>query len=313
MAPRRLTTAEFVERCQKTHGETYDYPRAHYVGSKKKLTITCRKHGDFQMVAGDHRRGAGCPLCAREAMFGTTAAFIEKSQLIHGETYGYRNAVYVSAKRELFVTCPVHGDFSQAPTKHLDGHGCPVCGAKRGNVNSRKTTGDFISRAKKIHGARKFLYGKVEYVLMHKNVTVTCRKHGDFQVTPSNHLGGKGCPRCKDSKGETKIAVFLDSHGIGYEREAKFTWCMDTRQLPFDFLISGTTILIEFDGKQHFKRKGTLLSEEQFEYLKRHDRMKDEACEREGWTLIRIPYMDFKRIGEILTERLAHLLEPIPT
>lgn len=27
-------------------------------------------------------------------------------------------------------------------------------------------------------------------------VTVTCIKHGDFKITPANHLSGKGCPKC---------------------------------------------------------------------------------------------------------------------
>lgn len=58
------TTAEFIERAKKVHGDTwYDYSKANYTGVLDKIVITCTKHGDFQQLPRDHLTGSGCPKC----------------------------------------------------------------------------------------------------------------------------------------------------------------------------------------------------------------------------------------------------------
>ena len=57
------------------------------------------------------------------------------------------------------------------------------------------TTEEFIARAKEIHGD-KYDYSKVEYVNNHTKVCVICPQHGDFLVTPKDHLRGNGCNKC---------------------------------------------------------------------------------------------------------------------
>jgi len=54
----------------------------------------------------------------------------------------------------------------------------------------------FLDKAKKIHGD-KFDYAKVDYRTAKTKVIITCREHGDFLVTPNNHLSGNGCPKCR--------------------------------------------------------------------------------------------------------------------
>jgi hypothetical protein len=53
----------------------------------------------------------------------------------------------------------------------------------------------FIDKSKKIHGD-KFDYSKVDYRTAKTKVVITCLEHGDFLVTPNNHLSGNGCPKC---------------------------------------------------------------------------------------------------------------------
>ena len=44
-------TQIFIERAEKVHGEKYDYTRTVYVQARSKLTISCKKHGDFDQIA----------------------------------------------------------------------------------------------------------------------------------------------------------------------------------------------------------------------------------------------------------------------
>lgn len=62
-------------------------------------------------------------------------------------------------------------------------------------MGKKVTTEQFIERSRANHGNR-YCYSKVIYVNTREKVTVTCLVHGDFQVTPSNHIFGGGCAKC---------------------------------------------------------------------------------------------------------------------
>ena len=121
--------------------------------------------------------------------------FISKARKIHGNKYDYSKVVYRGVDKKVIITCPVHGDFEQSPYVHLKGHGCRFCGFDANKSKQRRDQGEFIRKAKAKHG-NKYDYSKVEYVNSNTKVVVICPEHGDFLVTPSNHLRGKGCPKC---------------------------------------------------------------------------------------------------------------------
>ena len=57
----------------------------------------------------------------------TTEEFIQKAKQVHGERYAYSDIEYVSTHRKVKIICPLHGEFYQEPSSHLQGHGCPKC------------------------------------------------------------------------------------------------------------------------------------------------------------------------------------------
>lgn len=57
------------------------------------------------------------------------------------------------------------------------------------------TTGEFIQKAKAVHGD-KYDYSMVEYVNNRTKVAIICPKHGEFWQTPYKHLSGQGCNKC---------------------------------------------------------------------------------------------------------------------
>ena len=38
---------------------------------------------------------------------------------------------FVDDDQALLITCPDHGAFIETATRHLDGHGCPICDGKQ--------------------------------------------------------------------------------------------------------------------------------------------------------------------------------------
>jgi hypothetical protein len=64
---RGATTEEWIQRCKEIHGDTYDYSKMDYVRHQDKVTITCKIHGDFEILIGNHvhkTRPQGCPSCS---------------------------------------------------------------------------------------------------------------------------------------------------------------------------------------------------------------------------------------------------------
>lgn len=57
----------FVDRARAVHGDLYDYSNHGYVSGRKKVTIGCPKHGEFQQAVYHHLGGQGCPRCGQKS------------------------------------------------------------------------------------------------------------------------------------------------------------------------------------------------------------------------------------------------------
>lgn len=73
---KKYNTVSFVARANEVHGNYYDYSKTEFVRMDKKVTITCRDHGDFVQEANSHARGAGCPSCAGYGYKRTEPAYL---------------------------------------------------------------------------------------------------------------------------------------------------------------------------------------------------------------------------------------------
>ena len=66
-------------------------------------------------------------------------------------------------------------------------------------------------------------------------------------------------------------------------------------------------MLIEFQGKQHYKPVSAYGGEEQFKVQQEHDRRKRQYANDNNIKLLEIPYWDYENIEEILTRELGLL------
>lgn len=125
-----------------------------------------------------------------------TEIFIERSKAIYGAFFQYHNTVYEHMRRNLTITCPVHGDFIQRAKQHLKGAGCPTCSSlKEGARRRAEKAKTFESRSIKVNGG-KYLYHLANYTESDAKVTIVCPKHGPFDQVAGEHLKGRGCPLC---------------------------------------------------------------------------------------------------------------------
>ena len=245
---KKVTTEEFIKRAKAIHGDKYDYSKTVYVGRHEKLCITCPIHGDFWIEAGAHLSGQGCRECGiklrGENQQMSKEKFVEMANKVHNNKYDYSKTVYRSRKTKGIIICPIHGEFIQGLGNHLQGHGCPKC-----TNTHRMNKEEFVEAANKVHN---FRYTYDNFVMKNsiEKGLITCPIHGDFLQSPSKHLQGHGCPKCRQSKMEKTIIDYCDKNKIKYEYQFKFS---KHERLSYDFCFPEKKILVECQGEQHFR------------------------------------------------------------
>ena len=134
--------------------------------------------------------------------------------------------------------------------------------------------------------------------------------HKPHWITPAMLKSNQGCPVCDESKGEKAIRTYLEKNNIEFIQEYRFDDCKYKYTLPFDFYIPKYNLCIEFDGIQHFEARD-YFGKEIFEETRNRDKIKNKFCERNGISLLRIPYWELDNISKILDKKFDKLKDEL--
>jgi len=296
---------EFIRKAIEKHGDKFDYSEVDYKTSETKVIIICPIHGKFEQIPYSHLNTAsGCKKCGIEVRakkrMDTTESFIAKAMKIHDGKYDYSDTVYVNSHVKVSVICPIHGHFMIKADDHLQGRGCFECGNLKKGQYCKLSSAEFISKAKRKHN-NVYSYDNTIYTDNATKVIVTCPIHGDFEVTPNNHLSKRsGCPVCRESKGEQAVREFLEASKIKFTPQKRFPDCKYKYTLPFDFYIPSKNLIIEFDGIQHFEPVDQWGGQEYFDEIQEKDSIKNQYCIDNSIKMCRIPYYELENIDKIL-------------
>lgn len=307
-----LTQDEWLAMAKKVHGDTYDYSKVKYVEHDIKVTIICKEHGEFLQTPSAHTNTKqGCPVCGRlksdEGRRIKLPEVLRRFREVHGDYYDYSKVVLGNKiKDKVIIICPEHGEFLQAPDKHLRNRNCPKCSGK---YQLKKD--EWFKLAKEIHGD-KYDYSKTVYpppVEAKGLVLITCKEHRDFTKRARAHVSyghvykditHGGCPICSSSLGEQKIRQILIDHNIEFIREYKL---LDTNY-RYDFYLPKLNILIEYDGLQHFFPVNMFGGNSYLLYTKENDEIKNKLADSCNIPLIRIHYTKVNILEEYLFQRI---------
>lgn len=285
----KSNTQDFIKKSNKKHNNKYDYSLVDYKKSNIKVKINCKEHGIFEQRPNDHLNGQGCPYCG-----GTKKLTVEmvKNKAIkkHNNKYDYSLFIkYKNQKDVIKIICPIHGIFEQKINNHLNGKGCKYC-----SNNIKKTNIQFIEESNIIHN-NLYDYSLCNYIDAKTNVIIICKNHGEFYVSPNNHISKKsGCPICNESKGELYISNILKKHNINYIREYKLYHKKYAPIYPLkaDFYLPKHNMIIEYNGIQHYKKFNFFGGGEGFKKIKERDKIKKKICNSLNINLITIKYSE---------------------
>lgn len=208
-----VSFSEFVTRAKVLYGDKYDYSKVQWVNTQIKVCIICPEHGEWWTTPNNFLSGHKCPACSGRLRI-TKEIFLSRSKEIHKNRYDYSKVEWKSPNTEVCIICPIHGDFFQKPRNHLLGMGCQKCFG-----SPKSSTEEFIKKAKAIYGDT-YDYSKVEYKGNKEKVCIICPKHGEWWMSPNNHLRGHRCPGCYGTPKHTVeefVSMAKKVHGNKYD------------------------------------------------------------------------------------------------
>ncbi len=153
----------------------------------------------------------GCIKCAHSAaserMKYSQNEWIIMAKEVHNAEYIYNKVVYINSQTDIIITCKKHGEFTQKPSSHLMGAGCPKCAIDKIVASKLLTVEDFQI---KIKMAEQKHQGKYEYSGICRDegylrIDVICNKHGAFRQRLDHHLNGHGCYKCSSCVSKMQI------------------------------------------------------------------------------------------------------------
>lgn len=305
-ANQRYSTEDFIRKAKDIHGDKYDYSMTTYVNSTTPVEIICKSHDSFWQMPAIHMGGSGCPSCAKTN--NGADKFIDMSRTVHGDTFCYDNVIYTGIESVVSVTCKVHGDFTIKPSAHMRGVGCPDCKTEKRRLSAWNS---LLNRFNALYGD-KYDYSKAEYVDMRTDIKIICETHGEFELSPTDHVRGYGCEKCNGrvfgSYFEECVARALEKNSIKYKRQKWFWRCKHKNHLKFDFYLPDYKTVIEANGDQHKKPVSMFGGEEAFVVNKIRDGIKKAFVESVPWlNMIEINMWELKRYADIESVLMSKL------
>ena len=129
---------KILKQFRKIHGDKYQYDESTYIKVSEKIRIICPTHGEFYQRVICHKRGDGCPLCAKEENILSIEKTKSQFEKIHQNDYSYCWETYKNSSLKMKIICKkCNTVFFQSPSMHKSGQGCPNCKTSKGELEIR--------------------------------------------------------------------------------------------------------------------------------------------------------------------------------
>ena len=237
---KRVTKTGFIEDVRRVHGDRYDYSLVEITNNTTPVKIICPEHGVFEQAPKQHRKGNGCPTCGGTQKL-NQEVMLKRFAEAHGNRYDYSKAVYTSAREEVTIVCPDHGEFSQIAALHWAGRNCPKCAKRVLAAEMRKSAAE-AEAVLIAQGNSTYAYDTRGYTNNKGFISVTCDRGHAFEQRFNDALR-YGCPTCagRNSAGERELREFIQSLGVNPVKTRKVAppkeidlWCPE-QKVGFEF------------------------------------------------------------------------------
>lgn len=305
---RTKTTEQFKAEVKELVGDEYSV-LSEYKAALKGIKFIHNKCGyEYEARPNDFLNGNRCPKCGMESSIKSHRySQDEFGRMIFEKTDGAYEFVESYKGNMTKMSCRHNACgfiWKIRPNDIMNGHGCPRCngGLKWDN---KRLEDELMKR-----------YGK-DYTVIGTVTDATTKvdvRHNIcgnvWNVKPVAITLEQQCPYCQArSRGEQWIDTWLKGQKVTFNSQQVFDDCRDERCLPFDFYLPSYNLVIEYDGEQHYHPVKMFGGKESYEYIHRHDLIKNKYCENNGINLLRIPYTvkGTEAIGKVIQTKIDSL------
>lgn len=161
-----------------------------YKTNRKKVEIICPKHGVFEQLPVNHLSGKGCRKCSSEINGYNKRLKRDDvfSKLNNLYDYDLSLLKFKTIKSTVTVICHKHGQFKKPLEKLLLGQGCKKC-------KFLLDKDEVLDKANEIHN-NFYDYSEFDFKFKKDKAIIICPEHGKFKQIVTEHLTGRGCPKC---------------------------------------------------------------------------------------------------------------------
>lgn len=309
------------------------FPQNYTSGSSLEVWWKCpnnkQMEHSYKLSIIDRRNGVGCCYCSgRKVLKGLNDLATTNKEMLDEWDYERNRKMgitpdNVSKGKHTVVwwKCPngpiPHSYPAMVKSRVVDNQRCGICHGLRVEIG----TNDLLSFNDKYKDEWDYeLNGNLmpEQFTKASNVYVwwKClknKKHGSYSAMIARRTTKEtGCPICNESHGEKKIREYLEAKGIMFKAQYRFP---DRGNLRDDFAImnkEGSVVAtIEFNGKQHYEfvHFGGKTEEayQNYEIQLKNDKIKSDYLKDNDIKQLVIPYYEYARIDDILTDFLKQI------
>ena len=271
-----------------------------YTNAREKLKLQCPEghiwEVRFYSFKNNGTRCFHCKVKERSEKRKHSYDFVKNE--FEKEGYKLLSTEYHKNDENLLVECPKGHNYEVRFNNFKQGKRCPICELEK-RPTYKKFSYEYVKKT--IEDEGYFLLSK-NYEGCYEDLIIRCPENHIYVVNFNNFKNNnRRCPYCNESKGEKRIAIYLNSENISFIPQHKFEGLYGVRGglLSYDFYLPQYNILIEYQGQYHdgTSKRQTI---EDFETQQEHDRRKKEYAKKNNYKLLEIWYWDFDRIEEIL-------------
>lgn len=245
-------------------------------------------------------------MCKKDAMF----KFKNKVFELVGNEYEVISDNYVNNKTKVLIKHKIcNNEYLVRPNDFLSrNRRCPKCSMKSRILHLKENNQPatkFKDLVEKLTKSEYSLLGKYinnkTKVLVRHNI---CEK--EYLVRPNDFQQGYRCPFCAEksleSKGVKFIKKYLEENNVEYITEFRLN---NNDKIRFDFMLPKHSIIIEFDGSQHFKVNKSSKYLDSYKRTIKNDWKKNLVLLNSKFSLLRINYkFNLLELEELLNSLL---------
>ena len=272
--------------------EEWDYdkneinPNEVHAGMHKKVWWKCKAHGHSWQTEIQLRtiRGLGCPYCSNQKLLvgfndvGTLHPEIYKLwdySKNNGKTPADFTGVY--SNKKIYLICQNGHPYKTSISEYHRGRGCPVCSNKKVimGVNDLATTHPDLAKEWDLKKNGELTPQQITHGSQ-KKVWWKCQNGHSWKAIVYSRAAGTGCPEClkeyQTSLTEKTFTFYLSKYFSDLKENVHLK---ELGKRELDIYIPSLKLAIEYDGHNWHKNP-------------KSDLIKDEICNENGITIIRI-------------------------